>query len=211
MLVEVNDGVIATAGVVEGLAGAGASTRTTLIAGFSAMVGGGIALGGAKYGEEAAERDARLALIEEERRQLQLSPEDEMAELVTIYERKGLSAGLAREVASELTARDPLAAHADAEHGLALDAPRPTPLVSAVAAGLSFALGSVVPLLSVAFAPNEWRVWVTFVAVIASLTLTSLVLAAAGGTHVRRALIRSVVIGMLAMLVTLAGGALLHP
>ena len=52
MLVEVNDGIIVTAGVVEGLAGAGATAKTILIAGFSAVVGGGIALGGAKYGEE---------------------------------------------------------------------------------------------------------------------------------------------------------------
>jgi len=82
MLVEVNDGIIVTAGVVEGLAGAGASAKTILIAGLSAIVGGGIALGGAKYGEEAAELDARLAILEEEHG-LTLRPgglsEDEMA------------------------------------------------------------------------------------------------------------------------------------
>jgi VIT1/CCC1 family predicted Fe2+/Mn2+ transporter len=107
MLVEVNDGIIVTAGVVEGLAGAGASAKTILIAGFSAIVGGGIALGGAKYGEEAAELDARLAILEEEQRQLSLSPEDEMAELVEAYERRGLSSRLAHEVAQSSVASRP--------------------------------------------------------------------------------------------------------
>ena len=71
------------------------------------MVAGGIALAGAKYAEEAAERDAQLALIEEERQQLALAPEEETAELAALYEAKGLSPHLAREVATELTAGMP--------------------------------------------------------------------------------------------------------
>src|SRR5262249_49741912 len=109
MLVEVNDGIIVTAGVVEGLAGAGGRARAILVGGFSAIVGGGIALGGAKYGEEAAELDARLAILEEEQRQLSLSPEEEMAELVEVYERRGLSSRLAHEVAQVLSRRNALA------------------------------------------------------------------------------------------------------
>ena len=91
-----------------------------------------------------------------------------------------------------------------------LGAPLPSPVVSGVAAGLAFGLGSLVPMLSVALAPNAWRVWVIFLAVIVSLTVTSLVLAAAGGTNVWRTLIRSVSIGVLAMVLTLASGTLFH-
>ena len=210
MMVEVNDGIIVTAGVVEGLAGAGASTSTILLAGFSAIVGGGIALGGAKYGEEAAELDARLAILEEEQRQLSLSPEEEMAELVEAYERRGLPSRLAHEVAQVLSRRDALAAHLEAEHGIVLGAPRPSPVASGVAAGLAFGLGSLVPMLSVALAPNALRVSVIFLAVIVSLAVTSLVLSATGGTKVWRTLVRSVSIGMLAMLLTLASGTLFH-
>jgi VIT1/CCC1 family predicted Fe2+/Mn2+ transporter len=208
LLVEANDGIVVTAGIVEGLAGAGAGTKSILIAGFSAMAGGAIALGGARYGEEAAEFDARLAIEAEEQRQLNLSPEQELAELVDLYERRGLSSPLARQVALELSRQDALGAHLEAEHGLDVDVEPPSPVVTAVAAGVAFCVGSVVPLLSVALAPNAWRVWVTFLAVIASLTVTSLVLAAAGHTDVRRTLIRSVMIGMLAMGLTLLGGAL---
>jgi VIT1/CCC1 family predicted Fe2+/Mn2+ transporter len=211
LVVDANDGIIATAGIVEGFAGAGASATTITIAAFSAMVAGGIALGGAKYSETATERDAERALIDEERMQLELSPEEERAELVAIYELKGLSPALAREVAAELTSTDALAAHVDAEHGLSLSASRPTPLFAAVAAGLAFAAGAGVPLLTVLLAPDSWRVSVTFAAVILSLVITSLIAARAGGTHVVRTLVRTVLIGTVAMLLTLTVGSLFKP
>ncbi len=208
LVVDTNDGIIATAGIVEGFAGAGATESTITIAAFSAMVAGGIALGGAKYAEAATERDAELALIDEERQQLAMSPDEERAELEALYEMRGLSASLAREVAAELTAADALAAHVEAEHGLSLRAAGPTPLLVAVTAGLAFALGSGVPLVTVLIAPDAWRVPVTFAAVVASLVATSLVAARAGGTHVVRTLVRTVVIGTSAMLLTLAAGSL---
>jgi VIT1/CCC1 family predicted Fe2+/Mn2+ transporter len=42
-------------------------------------------------------------------------PDEEFAELVALYEAKGLLARTAEQVAAELTANDPLAAHLDAE------------------------------------------------------------------------------------------------
>ena len=65
-----NDGIMATAGIVEGFIGAGAATETILVAAIAAMVAGAIAMGSAKYAEAAIERDATNALIAEERRQL---------------------------------------------------------------------------------------------------------------------------------------------
>jgi vacuolar iron transporter family protein len=53
-----------------------------------------------------------------ERRELAESPQAEVAELTRIYESKGLQPGLARHVAEQLTARDALAAHAQAELGI---------------------------------------------------------------------------------------------
>ena len=120
MIVEANDGIVATAGVVEGFAGAGATGPSLLIAALSTMLAGGIALAGARYAEEAAEREARLAVIEEERRQLATSPGQELAELAAFYQAKGLSADLARDVASELSAANALAAHVEVEHGLSM-------------------------------------------------------------------------------------------
>ncbi len=208
LIVDTNDGIVATAGIVEGFVGAGVTGSAVLIAALSAMVAGGIALGAAKFAEAAAERDAELALIEEERRQLTLAPHEELAELTTLYEGKGLSPDLAAEVARELTERDALAAHIDAEHGLAGGGDTPPPLVCGLAAGLAFALGSGVPVLTVLIAPDRFRIAVTFGAVILALTITSLLLARMGGTHVLRTARRTVLVGVTAMLLTLAGGSL---
>ena len=60
-LVDANDGIIASAGIIEGLLGAGASSTILLVASLAAMVGGGLALGGMRYAEAADERDARSA------------------------------------------------------------------------------------------------------------------------------------------------------
>jgi VIT1/CCC1 family predicted Fe2+/Mn2+ transporter len=207
-VVDVNDGIVATGGIVEGFIGAGVTGRTVLIAALAAMAAGGIALGGAKYAEAAAERDAERALIEEERRQLEFSPEEELAELTMLYEEKGLSAELALRVASELTAKDALAAHVDVELGLASSPDEPPPLVTALAAGVAFALGSFVPVLSVLLAPDAWRMLVTFGAVVLSLAVTSLVLARMGRTDVVRTIARTVLLGVVAMVLTLAGGSL---
>ena len=127
-----NDGIMATAGIVEGFIGAGAGTETIVVAAIAAMVAGAIAMGSAKYAEAAIERDATNSLIAEERRQLSLSPAEELAELAAIYERRGLSPDLARTVATELSAHDALAAHAEAEHDIALDEATTPPLIAAI-------------------------------------------------------------------------------
>ena len=208
LVVDANDGIVATGGIVEGFIGAGVTGATVVIAALLAMAAGGIALGGAKYAEAAAERDVEAALIEEERRQLHLSPQEELVELTALYEAKGLSADLALRVASELTAKDALAAHVDAELGLTLSRDQPPPVVSALTAGVAFAIGSGVPLLSVLIAPDAWRLAVTLVAVVVSLAMTSFVLARMGGTQVARTITRTVLLGVAAMVLTLAVGSL---
>ena len=105
MTVDANDGIIATAGIVEGFSGAGATLVTLIIAAVSAMIAGTIALAGAKYAEAAGDRDAELAVMEEERRQLALSPQEEFAELVEHYRGRGLSAELAEQVAGRADGR----------------------------------------------------------------------------------------------------------
>ena len=57
-LVDATDGIIATAGIVEGLAGAGATGFTMVVAAFAAMVAGGVALAGANYTEASLESEA---------------------------------------------------------------------------------------------------------------------------------------------------------
>ena len=113
-----------------------------LLAVVAATVAGSIALAGAKYAEAANERDAEQEAIDEEARQLALSPEEEQAELAEHYEAKGLPALLAAEVAAELSRDHVLAAHVEAEHGIDVRNPRIQPLLVSLGAGLAFAAGA---------------------------------------------------------------------
>ncbi len=208
MTVDANDGIIATAGIVEGFSGAGATLVTLIIAAVSAMIAGTIALAGAKYAEAAGDRDAELAVMEEERRQLALSPQEEFAELVEHYRGRGLSAELAEQVAGQLTAEDALGAHLRAEHGLSeSEVTRPGPV--ALLAGLCFAVGAGVPLLAILIAPVDSRAVWTLVVVSIALVITSLIAARSGRVSVGRTVGRALAIGVGTMLLTLGAGYLI--
>lgn len=208
LVVDANDGIMAVAGIAEGFIGAGAGTSATLIAILAGAIAGSIALAGAKFTEAAIARDAREVALEEVRRQLALSPEEELIELAARYEAKGLSPGLAHQVAAELSSQDALTAHADAEHGIEPGERPLPPVVAALLAGVAFAVGAMIVVATILTTPRSSRLPTTFFAVALSLGLTSLVLARWGQVPVARTIIRNVGVGVAAMFLTLAIGSL---
>jgi len=210
LVIDANDGIVAIAGVVEGVLAAGLGNRAAATAVIVATIAGGISIGGSRYTEEAAERDARDALIEEERHQLTRSPDQELDELTAFYEAKGLAPELARVVAIELTKADALAAHAEEEHGIEVDEAQPSPLVAAIASGVVFALGALVVVVTAVLTPSSWRVPTTFIAVTIALIITSAVVARWGEVPLGRTLARNVIVGVTAMAVSFAIGSLLE-
>ncbi len=205
-MVDVNDGIVATAGIVEGFSGAGISGSAIVLAAAAAMVAGALALAGAKYAEAASERDVQRAILAHEQHLLDLSPDEELAELAELYRARGLRPELARQVAEELTATDALTAHAEAEYGIATTLA--SPFATAVGAGLSFAIGAAVPLSIVVVAPAALEGIITLVAVLLALTLTSAVISRIGRTRLWPELRRAVLIGSFAVGVSWLGGHL---
>lgn len=113
-----NDGIVATAGILEGFAGAGADDATLILAGLTATVAGMFTTGGAKWAEAATEREAQLSALAEEKAELRHQPGAELAALAVYYEKKGLSQSLAHEVAVQLMKRSPLKAQLESDHGI---------------------------------------------------------------------------------------------
>jgi len=109
-----NDGIVSVAAIVVGVAGATSDVAPILTAGVAGLVGGAISMALGEYVSVSSQRDSQHALIAKERRELEELPEQELEELVGLYEAKGLSVDTARRVAVELTARDALAAHLEA-------------------------------------------------------------------------------------------------
>ncbi|MGA8257938.1 MAG: VIT family protein [Nocardioides sp.] len=203
-----NDGIVSTAGIVVGVAGATTDRSTILIAGVAALVAGALSMAAGEYVSVSTQRDSEKALLEKERRELLEDPEDELAELAGIYVGKGLDEQLALEVARQLTDHDALAAHADVELGI-----DPDDLTSAwnaaFASMVSFTFGALLPLLTITLVPEAARVWVTVVAVAAALAATGYLSAALGYGPGGRAVVRNVMGGLFAMGVTYLVGSLL--
>jgi VIT1/CCC1 family predicted Fe2+/Mn2+ transporter len=122
-----------------------------------------------------------------------------------MYEAKGLTAATADRVARELTAHDAFAAHVDIELGIDPDE-LTDPWQAAGASALSFILGAALPLLAVLLPPTGARIPVVFVAVLLALALTGSISARLGGAGRRRAVLRVVGGGAVAMLVTFGIG-----
>lgn len=202
-----NDGIVSTASLIVGVAGASASPGVILTAGIAGMVAGALSMGVGEYVSVSAQRDSERALIEKERRELVEVPELEFEELVAIYKHKGLSEPTARVVAKELTDYDAFASHLDAELGI--DPNNLTdPWHAAYASALAFTAGAIIPILMVIFSPAAWHIPVTFFGVIIALIVTGTLSASAGGANKKKAVIRVVIGGVLAMAATFGIGKL---
>jgi VIT1/CCC1 family predicted Fe2+/Mn2+ transporter len=202
-----NDGIVSTAAVVVGVAGASNSKSFVLTAGVAALVAGALSMAVGEYVSVSTQRDTEKALLAKERLELDTVPEQELEELIVIYQKKGLSRKTAEVVAHELTDRDAFAAHVDAE--LNIDPNDLTnPVHAAYASGAAFISGAIIPILAVLLSPASIHVPVTFVAVFFALIATGMLSAYAGGAKKLRATIRVVSGGVLAMAVTFGIGKL---
>ena len=202
-----NDGIVSTAGVVMGVAGATDDSGTIVIAGIAALTAGALSMGTGEYVSVSTQRDSEKALLALEASELERMPEAEQSELARMYEEKGLSRETAEQVAAELTANDALRAHADIEFGIDPDN-LTNPWHAAWASMIAFTIGALLPLLVVVFVPDGVRILVTVLSVVAALALTGFVSARIGLSPRLPAVVRNVAGGLLAMGVTYLIGSL---
>src|SRR5215469_8371497 len=91
---EASDGILTSAGICEGFAGAGVSLGVLIFAGFAGVVAGTFAMGAVEYSKYRAELDQQTGQLERERVQIQTTPDAELDELAQLYVSRGLSPGL---------------------------------------------------------------------------------------------------------------------
>ncbi|MGW6985517.1 VIT1/CCC1 transporter family protein [Streptomyces sp. NPDC054932] len=197
-----NDGIISTAGLVVGMAGATTSRPAILAAGVAGLLAGSLSMAAGEYVSVSSQRDSERAALDMERRELAEEPEAELDELTDLLAGRGLSREVAREAAEQLTERDALRAHARVELGINPDE-LANPWHAAFASLIAFTVGALLPLLAIILPGPSARVPVTVLAV---LTLCGVISARLGGAPVPRAVARNVLGGALAMAVTYAVG-----
>jgi VIT1/CCC1 family predicted Fe2+/Mn2+ transporter len=203
-----NDGIVSTAGLVVGVAGATSDRSALFTAGLAGLLAGSLSMAAGEYVSVSTQRDSEEAALALEKRELKEQPEAELEELTELLEGRGLTREVALEAAVQLTERDALRAHARVELGIDPD-DLTNPWHAAWASFLAFTVGALLPLLAIVLPTADWRVPVTVVSVLGALVLTGWSSARLGAADVRRAVLRNVAGGALAMAVTYGVGALL--
>ncbi|MCX8528823.1 MAG: VIT family protein [Rhodoluna sp.] len=201
-----NDGIMSTSGLILGVAGATTDRAAILIAGVAAVVAGSISMAGGEYTSVSAQKDSEKAALAVERKELKDNPEGELRELQWFYEQKGMSPELAKKVAAELTSKDALKAHAEAELGIDSDH-HVSPTQAALSSFVAFAAGGLLPLFA-AMGDAHLRIYLVIGSVVAALTLTGYVGAKIGGAKPGRGIARNLIVSLLTMGVTYVVGHL---
>ncbi|MFI6472396.1 VIT family protein [Streptomyces sp. NPDC050516] len=203
-----NDGIVSTAGLVVGVAGATDDRSALLTAGLAGLLAGSMSMAAGEYVSVSTQRDSEKAALATERRELKEFPEAELAELTGLLADRGLSEEVAREAALQLTERDALRAHARVELGIDPDE-LTNPWHAAWASFFAFTAGALLPLLAIVLPPASVRLYVTVGSVLAALALTGWWSARLGAAPATRAILRNVGGGAVAMGVTYGAGVLL--
>ena len=202
-----NDGLISTSSLVVGVASAQAAPESILLAASAGLVAGAFSMAAGEYVSVSSQADAERADLAREKHELATDPVKERAELAAIYVGRGLTPNLAEQVADQLTAHDPLAAHARDELGI-FETMRARPLQAALSSAAAFAVGAAVPLVLTAVVPAPI---LSPVVISCSLVLLACLGAAAahlGGASMRNGAVRVALWGAVAMACTALVGTL---
>jgi len=203
-----NDGIVSVAAIVVGVAGATTALAPIITAGVAGAVGGAISMALGEYVSVSSQSDSQRTLIAKEKVELATMPDEELAELAAIYEGKGLSPATAEAVARELTAKDAISAHLEAELHIT-ESEVASPWHAALASAVAFTIGAVLPFFAIVLLPEPVRIPLTFAVVLLALAATGVVSSLIGGSPWLRPTIRVVVGGALALGATFLIGSLL--
>ncbi len=202
-----NDGIISISSIAIGIVAANASREPIVLATVAGLVAGALSMAAGEYVSVSSQTDIEKADIEREAQELIEMPVQEMELLAAIYEKRGLTKETAWQVAKELTAADALGAHVRDELGIN-EISKANPIHAAIASGLAFTMGGLLPLLVVLFSPVDTMEYSLYGCSIIFLIILGIIAAKAGGSSIKMAIIRIAVWGTLAMGLTALVGYL---
>ncbi|GHB96070.1 hypothetical protein GCM10007047_09750 [Cerasicoccus arenae] len=162
------------------------------------MVAGALSMAAGEYVSVYSQADTEKADLKLEEAELIRNPDDELAELASIYEKRGLEPALALEVAKQLTEKDALGAHARDELGIT-EIAAANPLQAAWSSAAAFAAGASAPLVTAFFASGAYMVWLVSAISLFALAVLGGVAAQAGGASIVRGAMRVTFWGAFAM------------
>jgi VIT1/CCC1 family predicted Fe2+/Mn2+ transporter len=196
-----NDGILSTASIVVGVAAATDIRESIVLAGIAGLTAGALSMAAGEYVSVSSQTDLEKSDLDRERVELRDFPEEELIELAEIYEDRGLEKVLALKGAEQLSAHDALGAHARDELGIN-DMTQARPLQAALASGAAFIFGGILPVIAALFVPLNQMILLQYLLAMVFLVILGTFAAKAGGSSVKKAILRITFWGTVAMGVT---------
>lgn len=196
-----NDGLISTASLLFGLAISQPDRHIMIVTAIAALTAGAIAMAAGEYVSVSSQADTEQADLIKEAYEIEHHPEEELKELQAIYQARGLSEELAKEVARALTKHNALLAHARDEIGI-MEITQAKPLEAAFASAFAFCLGALLPVLIILFCPQSILFTTLGISTLCGLSGLGYLSAKLGGAPVIPAIRRIVIWGILSLLLT---------
>ena len=202
-----NDGILSTASIAIGVAAASDLREPIILATLAGLVAGALSMAAGEYVSVSSQTDVEKADIEREKQELEEMPELELQRLAEIYEKRGLKKETAMTVAKELTEFDVLGAHVRDELGIN-EISQAKPIQAALASGLAFTFGGILPLIIAIFFPVKQMEYYLYGFALVFLILLGALAAKTGGSSIAKAVIRITFWGTVAMGLTALVGYL---
>tara|TARA_Y100000815_G_C13330178_1_gene495676 strand:- start:1133 stop:1831 length:699 start_codon:yes stop_codon:yes gene_type:complete len=193
-----NDGILSTASIVIGVSAGSATKENIILAGVAGLVAGAFSMAAGEYVSVSSQSDIETADLKREEQELQETPDEELRELAKIYEKRGLDKELSKQVAGQLTTHDALGAHARDELGIN-EITQAKPLQAALSSCGAFAFGGILPVIVAFLAPLSRMEYVQYFFAILFLIVLGTISAKAGGSNIKRAVLRITFWGTIAM------------
>ncbi|HVC54833.1 MAG TPA: VIT1/CCC1 family protein [Stellaceae bacterium] len=205
-----NDGLVSNLSLVMGVAGAAETGRLILLTGLAGLVAGACSMAMGEWLSVTSSRELSQQQIDIEADELQRMPEEELEEMVLIYQAKGLDEPAARALADRLMANKDSALDTLVREELGIN-PEELGGSAWTAAGTSFGLFAAGAIFPVA----PFFVLAGLPALVASLAASGVALALIGGgtslftgRGVMFSAVRQLAIGYAAAAITYAIGRL---
>ncbi|EWH11942.1 hypothetical protein DS2_02123 [Catenovulum agarivorans DS-2] len=202
-----NDGIVSTASLIIGVAAAGSSIESIMLAGVAGLVAGALSMAAGEYVSVSSQSDIERADLAIEKQSLEDNYELEVLELAKIYQERGVEFELAKKVARQLMKHDALGAHARDDIGIS-EISSAQPFSAAAYSATTFSLGAFLPLLMAWLVPLSWLTISVAISSVIFLALLGMLAAYVGGAPIKIGALRVAFWGAIAMGCTAAVGQL---
>jgi VIT1/CCC1 family predicted Fe2+/Mn2+ transporter len=153
-------------GLVAGMIGAQASLGESwawgVVAGLAGMVADALSMGSSGYLAAKSEREVFEHEIAMEQEEIRLMPELEHEELSLIYQAKGIPAGQAHAIATQVMEDPARALEEKVREELKIGEATSTPLREAWTTGVATALGAFIPVAPFLISRGITAIWASF-------------------------------------------------